>query len=488
MKFLQNKLLRFVLAHLAALAAIVVTRLLLRPFQPFLGIQIIALLYLLPVMASTVLWGLTPGVLAAFMAFLTFNYYSIEPYHTLAVRQTQDFITLIVLLITAVVMSQLIGQARRGVQLAKSREWEATHMYELISSLSGLQDEESIARTIAAHTRETFRFERVAVALAGPVGQEGRTILAPNGSLPAAPQDSRIPLATARGREGELQVWLDRPPLTEQESRLLETYASQGALSLERIRLGRADQKARVLEESDRLKSSLLSSVSHELRSPLAAIKASVSSLRLGKVDWNIAARQELLATIEEETDHLNLLVGNLLDMSRIESRALHPVRRWNSIGEIIIGVVTRMRRKMGNHQVEMDLPVDLPLVPTDYMMMEQVFTNLLSNSSKYAPEGTTINISAKKEDAHLHIELANEGPQVAEADLDRIFDKFYRVTAADRVTGTGLGLSICKGFVEAHGGKIWAENRPGQFVFHILLPLMLDGVPPVIPEEAGVG
>ena len=140
-----------------------------------------------------------------------------------------------------------------------------------------------------------------------------------------------LPLITARGREGELRIWQRRGALSSEEARLLEAYTRQGALALERIRLSSLENKARVLEESDRLKSSLLNSVSHELRSPLAAIKASVSSLRSGAVDWDTPAREELLATIEEETDHLNLLVGNLLDMSRIESGALKPRRRWNA-------------------------------------------------------------------------------------------------------------------------------------------------------------
>ncbi|TLN07555.1 GHKL domain-containing protein [bacterium] len=281
-----------------------------------------------------------------------------------------------------------------------------------------------------------------------------------------------------------MRLWQASAQLSSQETRLLEAYTSQGALSLERIRLARSENKARVLEESDQLKSSLLNSVSHELRSPLAAIKASVSSLRSGAVDWNIAAREDLLATIEEETDHLNLLVGNLLDMSRIESGAMKPQKKWNSISEIVTGVVTKMRKQLQDHPLEIDFAQDLPLVPTDYVMIGQVFTNLISNSVKYAPANTAIELKANKEGDFLHIRVLNHSPAVPAEHLERIFDKFYRVTAADRITGTGLGLSICKGIVEAHGGRIWAENQPENFVFHFTLPLSLDGVLPKYPQE----
>ena len=300
--------------HLAALLAVLVFTILLKWLQPYLAIQLIALIFLLPVLASTVLWGLTPGVLAGFVGFLAFNYYFIQPYHTLQVHQSQDVITLVVFLIVAVVTSQLIGRAREGEHLARKREWEATRMYELISVLAGLQDAQSIARALATHLLETFHFERVEVTMPGR-----NDTAASAGSNLQEPPHERIPLITTRGREGELRIWQRRGALSSEEARLLEAYTGQGALALERIRLSSLENKARVLEESDRLKSSLLNSVSHELRSPLAAIKASVSSLRSGAVDWDTTARQELLATIEEETDHLNLLVGNLLDMSRIE-------------------------------------------------------------------------------------------------------------------------------------------------------------------------
>jgi two-component system sensor histidine kinase KdpD len=223
------------------------------------------------------------------------------------------------------------------------------------------------------------------------------------------------------------------------------------------------------------------------LRSPLATIKASVSSLHSGAIDWDSEARQELLSAIEEETDYLNQLVGNLLDMTRIETGALNPQRKWNSLSEIVNGVLRRsgMRQSTQQYQIEVDIPAETPLVPVDYLLIEQVFANLISNSVKYAPPHTLISIKVRLQtDQTVLVEVSNQGPPVPEEHLERIFDKFYRVTAADKITGTGLGLSICKGIVEAHGGRIWAENAPGRFIFKFTLPVTWQGERPHFPEE----
>jgi len=227
------------------------------------------------------------------------------------------------------------------------------------------------------------------------------------------------------------------------------------------------------LEESDRLKSTLLSSVSHELRTPLSTIKASVSSLRSGEIEWESEARKELLTAVEEESDHLNLLVGNLLDMSRIEMGALQPNQTNNSLREILSATIRRMRQSLSRHTLVVNIPENLPLVFVDYSQMDQVFSNLLSNSAKYAPEGTQITINVSVIDgAMVKVQVINQGPPVANEHLNRIFDKFYRVTDAAMVTGTGLGLSICKGIIEAHHGTIWAENTPEGLTFNFTIPI----------------
>ncbi|HET7010561.1 MAG TPA: ATP-binding protein [Anaerolineales bacterium] len=434
-----------------------------------LDTPLIALLYLLPVGLSAALWGLGPGVAAALFAFLAFNFGFIEPYYTMTVHRPSDLVILLVFLIVAVAISQLVGRAQSGLAAAQAREREATQLYELSTVLAGLQDDEAIGRALAERVHAMMGAEHVEVSVSG------------NGSFayhypvdsptPAGPPQLSVPVQAARGAMGTIRIWGHGPGPSATERRLLQTYASQGALALERARLAEAESRARILEESDRLKSAILSSVSHELRTPLSTIKASATSLQSGEVEWNTDARAELLAAIDEESDHLNQLVGNLLDMSRLESGALKPQREWNLLSEIVGTVLERMRRQTANHRIQLDLPDDLPLVPVDYVQMEQVFTNLLSNSVKYAAAGTAIGIRARIDGPLVRVQVSNEGPPVPEEHLPRIFDKFYRITAADRVAGTGLGLSICKGIIEAHGGRIWAENRPNGFAFLFTLP-----------------
>ncbi|MEW6568196.1 MAG: ATP-binding protein [Chloroflexota bacterium] len=228
---------------------------------------------------------------------------------------------------------------------------------------------------------------------------------------------------------------------------------SVAAQAIEPAWLTQAETRARALEQSDALKSALPSSVSHELRSPLTTIKASVRSLRAGEVPPDTKGGQDLLAAIAENADHLNLLVRNLLDMSRIEAGTLLPQRSWNVLAEIVRSVVCRMRTVTREHSLRIEVSEDLPLVPVDFVQIEEVFTNLIGNSVKYSPAGTTITIAAEQSSSReVLVQVKNMGPWLEPEHVERNFGKFYRVTAADRVPGTGLGLSICKGIITAHG------------------------------------
>ena len=292
-----------------------------------LQVQLIALLYLLPILVCTVLWGLSVGILAGFLSFLAFNYFFIQPYYTLAVHRTQDLITLIVFFIVAVVVSQLIGQARQAEKVAKKREWEAMRMYELISALAGLTDVLTILKTLAEKLVDTFHFDQVELISSNSQNEGQVKYRFPDASTLGEPCDLSMTMFTSRNTQGDIHLWFDQNTLSLEETRLLSAFSNQGALAIERAHLFKRESIARVLEESDRVKTSLLNSVSHELRSPLSAIKASASSLRSHAVEWDSPAREELIATIDEEADALNLLVGNLLDMTRLEAGAIR-VRR----------------------------------------------------------------------------------------------------------------------------------------------------------------
>ena len=460
--------------HFLSLVLIVSITAIFFVLREVLNTTLIALLYLMPLGVITAVWGLGPGVTSALITFLTLNYFFIEPYYTFTVHQPTDIVILMVFLIVAVVISQLMGRAQEGLAAATAREREATQLYELSTALTGLHDDQTIVQILAKQVHAVSQSDYVEINI---TGSHPFAFHLPEISPPKRPPELIVPIQAARGLLGEIRLWRTSPDISSRDRRVLQTFASQGALALERTWLVQAESRARILAESDRLKSAILSSVSHELRTPLSTIKAAASSLRSEEVDWDSPARIQLVAAIDEEADHLNILVGNLLDMSRIESGALKPKREWNILSEIVGSVLARMKHLAGEHKLKVEVPESLPLIPVDYVQMEQVFTNLVSNSLKYAPANTVICVRARVEGELIHVQVSNQGPQVPSEHLERIFDKFYRITAADRVTGTGLGLSICKGIIEAHGGQIWAENVPEGLAFNFTLPLTWDGI-----------
>lgn len=469
-------------AYLFAFGIIALVTAILFTFRESLDTTLVALIYLLPLGLITALWGLGPGITSASVTFLTFNYFFIQPYYNFAVHRPIDVVILIIFLIVAVVISQLVGRMQASLAAATAREREATQLYELSTALAGLQDRHTIAEILAKQVQNVLQCEAVELHI---MGAQSFVFRLPEVNQPNRPPEWAVSMQVASGILGEIRLWRESPALTSSEKRLLQTFASQGALALERARLAQAESRARVLEESDKLKSAILSSVSHELRTPLSTIKAAASSLRSNEVHWDSAARPELIAAIDDEADHLNILVGNLLDMSRIESGALKPKREWNILSEIVWSVLARMKHVAERHRIEVDMPESLPLVPVDFIQMEQVFTNLVSNSVKYAPEETLIQINAFVEGETIHVIVNNQGPQVPMEHLERIFDKFFRITDADQITGTGLGLSICKGIIEAHGGRIWAENVPDGLAIHFTLSLVWEGVSsPKLPMD----
>jgi two-component system sensor histidine kinase KdpD len=267
------------------------------------------------------------------------------------------------------------------------------------------------------------------------------------------------------------------PLLTPDGRRLLDALADQAAVAIERITLVEDIDRARVTAETERLRAALLTSVSHDLRTPLASIIGSLTSLRSYRKSFDEATREELLATIQAEAERLNRFIGNLLDMTRLESGAIEIKLEPADFGEIVGTALQRAAKLLAEHRVEIDIAADLPMLRVDYLLLEQTLFNLLDNAAKYAPPGTAVRISARRDGEVLVIEVSDQGPGIPPADVERIFDKFYRVEAEDRQrAGTGLGLAICRGFVAALGGTITAGNRRdgGGAVFSIRLPALV--------------
>jgi len=268
-----------------------------------------------------------------------------------------------------------------------------------------------------------------------------------------------------------------RPLLAPEQRRLLDALGDQAAVAIERINLAADVDRSRLLAETERLRSALLTSISHDLRTPLASILGAASGLQSYHALLDEAGRDELLATIREEAERLNRFVGNLLDMTRLESGALAPRLEAADLGEMLGAALARAGRVLAGHRVEMDLAPGLPLLRLDAVLFEQVLFNLLDNASKYAPEGSTVRLRAWHEvtEGVVRLQVIDEGPGLAEDALERIFDKFHRIPGGDRQrAGTGLGLAICRGFIEAMGGAITAANRrdrPGA-VFTLTLPV----------------
>jgi two-component system sensor histidine kinase KdpD len=288
-----------------------------------------------------------------------------------------------------------------------------------------------------------------------------------------------FPLVGSRGAVGVMGV---RPPDSQsfeapEQLHLLETFASQTALALERAILAEEAQLAQLRVEAERLRSSLLSSVSHDLRTPLTSITGAASTLLEADNGLTDASRRDMVETIAEEANRLNRLVQNLLEMTRLEA-GVQIKKEWHPLEEVVGAALARLDRPLRHHRVEAVLPKDLPLVPLDDVLIEQVFINLLENAAKYTPPGTLIEIGAMAGDGQVTVEVADRGPGLLPGDLERVFEKFYRGTPSGDARGAGLGLAICRAIVEAHGGRIWAENRVGGgALFRFTLPI--DGTPP---------
>jgi two-component system sensor histidine kinase KdpD len=320
-------------------------------------------------------------------------------------------------------------------------------------------------------------------AVADWVLDHGRVAGLGTDTLPAA-SALYVPLQASQSVLGVLSV---RPhesvlPLAPDQVDLVETLARQTASALERVRHASDAEQSRVAMETERLRSTLLSSVSHDLRTPLAAITGAASSL-LQPTPLDPAAEHSLKQAIYDEADRLGQLVTNLLDMTRLDSGSLRLNRDWQSLEELVGAALARLDRSRRGRAVEVSLPPDLPLVHVDDVLIEQLLVNLLDNAFKYTESGSPVRVTASVDDGTMTVEVADEGPGLPPGAEDQIFEKFYRASSGPR--GFGLGLPICRAIVTAHGGRIWAENRsPRGAAFRFTLPLG-DGPPPPVEKDS---
>lgn len=474
---------RSLLSTSVAIVVVLLCSIVLFLLRDVLSTSVVALLYLVPVVISAALWGKMAGITASLLSFLLFNFLFIRPYYTFLVAHPQDFLVVIILLSVAMLISTLMARIQSNFVEVRAREKEAVQLFNLSVDLAGKNDKANIARILAGRLSEFFSSTVVEVEIFQSDQKIGWRV--PEHAAPVVgPPARRIPLSSPHDLHGEIRIWGIQEKLPPEEERLILTFARQGELALDRAILAESETRARVLEESDRLKTAILSSVSHELRTPLASIQAAATSLFNPAVDLEPEARVELQSLLLEETSHMSQLVGNLLNMSRIEAGALKLQPQWSSFAEIVDTCIKRPGQGSTQHTVEIDVSEDLPLIAVNSVLIEQVMINLISNSFKFAPPQTNICITAEADDQVLQVTVSNPGPAIPEEFIDHIFEKFYPIPGRDSSRGTGLGLSICKGIIEAHGGKIWAENRPVGVAFIFTLPLAWEGARPVLPLE----
>lgn len=469
------------------------------------------MLYLLAVMAAAVRFGRGPSIVAAAVSVAAYDFFFVPPFHTFAVADARYLLTFAMMFGVGLLLSELTARIRRQERDALSREERTAALYALSRDLGVADGPAEVASVVARHAADVFDAQSFTLL----PGEEGDVVVAAS-SPPDAMLDpkersvarwalehgrvsglgtdtlpgSKTICAPLRVGAEPLAVLALAPrdgvaPGMEQRE-FLEALGRQAAFAFERVRLAEQARAAALRAKAEEMRSSLLSAVSHDLRTPLASITGAATSLR---DDDRLApdTRRELVVAICDEADRLERLVANLLDMTRLESGGLALRREWVPLEEMVGSALTRLESKLGARPVSVVLPAGLPLLSVDPVLFEQVFVNLLENAAKYTPSASAIDITARREGPTVVVEISDHGPGLPAGGATRVFEKFYRGTHAG-VGGVGLGLPICKGIVEAHGGTIGAEDRPGGgATFRVTIPLV-EGAPAVPSEPGEVG
>jgi len=485
---------------------------------PYFAEANLIMTYLFGIVLVASRFGRGPSILASIVSVAAFDFFFVEPILTFAISDVQYLVTFAVMLSVALVISSMAVRLRQQARSAGQREQRIASLYAMSREFAASRGVKKLLRAAVRNISATFESQVVILLpnttgrlqpwgkVTGWWGEEvgEKMVFAPDahdqgvaqwvydhGQLAGLGTDTLsgakalyLPLIASRGTVGVLGVRPAQPRrfVAPDQLHLLETFANQAALALERAELADEAQRAHIQIEAERLRSSLLSSVSHDLRTPLAVITGATSSLREGAA-LDPATRDELARTAYDQANQLNRLVGNLLDMTRVEAGGVQVQKEWQPIEEVVGAALTRLDTQLTDHPITTVFPADLPLVPLDSVLIEQVLVNLLENAITYTPAGSSIEISASALPDMVTVAVADRGPGIVAGDEQRIFEKFYRAPSATDRNGVGLGLAICRGIIVAHGGRIWAENRAGGgALFRFTLPL--DGVPPIVVPE----
>ena len=461
----------------------------------------IGMLFLVPVMISAVSFGLRAALFTAFFSLLAYNFFFLPPLYTLTIADPNNWLSFGVLLFVAVFTGNLAARVRAQADLAARRAGIAGELFKFTGKMAGIAGLDdilwaasyqiaSMLKTnvvILLPDRKTRRLEiRGAfppddelsaddVAAATWCWERSQAAGRNAETLPGAKR-LFLPMRTGSGTVGVigLQRESDRDLFTPEERRLLDSLNDQTALAVERAELVEMVDEAQVIAEADKLRVAMLTSLSHDLRTPLASILGAATTLLANIGLYDVERTREMLLVVREEAERLDRFVGNLLDMSRLEAGALGSKPQMVDISDAVTAAAARMVRRISSHKVREKIPDDLPFANADPLLLEQALVNLLDNAVKYSPAGSEILITARAMDDRIVITVEDEGPGIPLSELPHIFDKFYRVRKADHgVAGTGLGLSVARGFVEAFGGTLAAGNRSDRngAIFTLTIP-----------------
>jgi two-component system sensor histidine kinase KdpD len=466
--------------------------------HPITGIENVDLVFLAPIIAIAVRYGFWPSLLACLLSALAYNFFFIAPAYAFAVTDKASIATVPFFLFVALITSHLASRARAAALAAASRAETTEALYALSRKIAGIVTLDELLWATGQQISSMLRLDVVILLPdadgrlevraayppadrvggtdmdAGRMAWDGSKSMERGTEALLTAQHLFLPLRTSHGPVGAIGVSRAGAALKPDEERLLAALADQAAVAIERVRLTTEMDAARLAAETERLRSALLSSLSHDLKTPLASITGAATSLRQYGELYDAAAREELAATIQGEGERLSRFVANLLDMTRLQAGGIALKREPIDLGETVGAALQRMEGALGQHQLAVDLPADLPMLDLDVVLFEQVLVNLLDNAAKYSPPGSRIAISAAGDGRKVELTVSDEGLGIPAEELERVFEMFHRVNKGDRQrAGTGLGLSICRGFVEVLGGTIHAANRTDRSgaVFTITFP-----------------
>lgn len=430
----------------------------------------ISLIYLLLVLIVAIRWGIGASLLVAVVSFLCFNFFLIPPLYTFIVADPREVIDLIVFFIVAVLTGQLAANLRHQTAVAQERAYEQDILYKLTSTFNKITANQEVYAALTRVLRQDLSARDVQILpYAGDTVASDQTMI-------------YLLLRADKNIYGTLGVAFAQAP-TALQSRLVNTCVAQAAMALHRIHLTEMARQRETFEEADRLKTALLHAVSHDLRTPITIIKTSASNLLNLHTTLPDEERTVTLQAIQTEADQLNKMVGNLLDMSRLQAGALQLNSRLNALEEVTGDVAARVWQLTHEERIKIVFPDDMPLVPFDYGLVLQALTNLVDNALRYEPAGKQVEIQGSLQDGQARLAVINHGPNITAEERGQLMEPFYH----GKDGHVGLGLPIARGIIEAHRGQLKLEDTPGGgATFVITLPLAAESVQ--VDENIGRG